>query len=99
MKRIDRRESLILVATAFVTPVALLGCEKPLACTNTSGLTPAELTAREALAYSDTTMDSQKKCSGCQLFKPAGEKQCGSCVIVKGPINPGGSCTSWVKKG
>ena len=99
MKRTDRRESLVTIAAVLVSPGVLFGCGKQApTCVNTSALTADELTLRTTtLAYVDTT-DLQKLCSGCQLFKPAGENQCGTCVLIKGPINPGGSCKSWVKK-
>jgi hypothetical protein len=86
------------LATVLIAPAAMLACKKPLTCTDTSALSPEELTLRGTLAYSDTTNDPTKLCSGCQLFKPAGENQCGACQLVKGPINPNGSCKSWVKK-
>jgi hypothetical protein len=101
MQRIDRRESLVTIAAAIIAPGALLGCgKKPLTCMDTSGLTPDELTMRvSTLGYTDTTLDPQKVCASCRFFKPAGENQCGGCQLVKGPINPGGSCKSWIKKG
>lgn len=98
MKRIDRRESLVGLATVLIAPAALLGCKKSLNCTDTSALKPDEVAMRNTLAYTDASPDPAKLCSGCQLFKPAGENECGGCQLIKGPINPGGYCKSWVKK-
>jgi len=100
MKCIDRRESFVVIAAAIVSPLALFACQKgPLACTTTSSLTPDELTLRTTtLAYTDVTADLSKTCAGCQLFKPVADDQCGACLVVKGPINPHGSCKSWAKK-
>jgi hypothetical protein len=99
MKPIARRESLLGLATVLIAPAALLACgKKPLACTDTSALSPEELSMRGTLAYADASHDPTKLCSGCQLYKPAGENQCGACQLIKGPINPNGTCKSWVKK-
>ena len=99
MKRIARRESLVGLAGVLLAPAALSACgKKPLECTDTSALKPDELNMRATLAYTDTTTDPAKRCSDCQLYKPAAENQCGACQLVKGPINPNGSCKSWVKK-
>jgi hypothetical protein len=99
MKRIDRRESLVGLASVLIAPAALLACgKKPLECTDTSALKPDELSLRATLAYTDTSADPTKHCADCQLYKPAAPDQCGGCQLIKGPINPKGSCKSWVKK-
>lgn len=84
-------------ATA-VSLIPLGGCKKELVCTDTSGLTPEELTARTSLRYMDRSASNEKQCSGCQLFQPKGADECGGCVLVKGPIHPMGYCTAWAKK-
>jgi len=101
--RISRRDAarrLLLASTALAVPGWLAGCgKKELACTDTGSITTDEANARtQVLQYVDHSMDPYKTCSGCQLFKPAAEGQCGACQVVKGPINPLGSCKSWVKK-
>ena len=67
-------------------------------CTDTASLKPDELATRTNLNYADAATDASKLCSGCTLYVAAAEGACGSCPIVKGPINPNGGCTSWVKK-
>lgn len=67
-------------------------------CTDTASLKPDELATRTNLNYVDASADPAKACSGCSLFVAGPEGACGSCPIVKGPINPNGGCTSWVKK-
>lgn len=99
MSQIDRREALIGFAAALIAPASLLACgKKALVCTDTAGLSADESTARTTLGYVDQSTDPAKPCSGCQLYKAAGEGQCGGCGILKGPINPAGTCKSWVKK-
>jgi hypothetical protein len=76
-------------------------CNKPaaLTCTDTSTLSPADAQVRTALAYVDTSTEAGKVCSGCQQFIPApSAASCGTCKVVKGPINPGGNCKSFVAK-
>jgi hypothetical protein len=76
-------------------------CNKPaaLSCTDTSSLAPADAQVRTSLAYVDTSTEPGKICSSCQQFvPPPGPGACGTCKIVKGPINPGGNCKSFVAK-
>ncbi len=78
--------------------------EEPVAedftCTDTSGLTEAELTMRnETFKYVDTSTEEGKTCDNCALYVAAAEgQQCGTCTIIKGPIHPNGYCTSWAAK-
>lgn len=68
-------------------------------CTDTSGLTQAELTIRTNLKYTGRSPFPDKHCALCQLFvAPASGVACGTCQVVKGPINPKGYCTSFVAK-
>jgi hypothetical protein len=68
-------------------------------CTDTSGLSAADLMLRSTLAYADFAVDSAKICSCCQQFvpNPAGNA-CGTCKVVKGPISPRGGCKSFLAK-
>ncbi|HEY3815815.1 MAG TPA: hypothetical protein VGL81_01530 [Polyangiaceae bacterium] len=80
---------------------AAAACNKPaaLTCTDTSMLSPADAQVRTALAYVDTSVEAGKVCSGCQQFiPPPSAHTCGTCKVVKGPINPGGNCKSFVAK-
>lgn len=101
MSQISRREALrrSLVVLAAV-PAALEACKKDqaLSCDNTSGLSAADSATRTNLRYVDRSTDAVKKCSRCQLFQAAAPGQCGGCTLVKGPINPEGSCTAFVAR-
>lgn len=101
MSQFSRRDALkrSLVVLAAI-PVALEACKKDeaLTCTNTAGLSQADLATRTTLQYVERSADPSKKCSGCQLFQAAAPGQCGGCTLVKGPINPGGSCTAFVAR-
>ena len=68
-------------------------------CTDTSGLTEQELAMRNTLQYVDASPDPDKLCDGCALYVAAEAGQnCGACTVIKGPIHPKGSCTSFAPK-
>lgn len=97
--RFDRR-SLLRRAGGGLSLVVLgavgAGCgKKELACTDTSALTPAELTTRQSLQYNDRAADPTRACSRCRFYTAGAADACGSCSLVKGPIHPNGSCTGF----
>ena len=68
-------------------------------CTDTTGLTEAEVSMRETLNYVDDSPYEDRICANCQLYvAPEGGANCGGCTIIKGPVHPQGYCTSWVAK-
>ena len=65
-------------------------------CTDTSGLTDAEVTMRTTLNYVDWTPIEGKTCDNCALYvPPEGGASCGTCLTVKGPVHPKGYCDIW----
>lgn len=79
----------------FSAAGALLACSKKPSCNDITGLKPEEVTTRlNTAAYTETATDPLKKCSGCAQFQPG--SGCGTCKVVKGPINPEGGCKLWV---
>jgi len=92
------QKSATLGALAIFGAAACSKAPKPLSCTDTTALSPADMTIRTSLAYIDNSNQPGKQCSGCQQFLPAAPDACGACKIVKGPINPGGYCKSFVAK-
>ncbi len=62
-------------------------------CTDESSLSTADRDARRGARYEDRATDATRACSGCSFFTSAGAEACGSCSVVRGPINPGGTCT------
>jgi hypothetical protein len=101
--KLSRRD--VLRKTAALGAFAAFGtaaCSKqpaPLACTDTSALSPADLAVRTSLAYVDTSVQVGKTCSNCQQFVPtAAANACGTCKVVKGPINPNGNCKAYVAR-
>lgn len=102
--KVDRREFLKSAATlgAVAAGASLLAaCGKGgggLQCTDVAGLSPADAATRNSLSYVDASPDPTKVCSACVLYIVGQPNACGGCQVVKGPINPAGSCTSWAKK-
>lgn len=100
-EKLSRRDVLQKSAALGVLVVAG-GCgkaePKALSCTDTMSLSAADAQVRTSLAYVDTSTEPGKHCSNCQQFLPAAPDVCGACKIVKGPINPGGYCKSFVAK-
>ena len=69
-----------------------------LVCTDTTGLAATDLAVRTSLAYVDVSTEPGKSCSNCQQFVPTVPGACGTCKVLKGPINPTGYCKSFVAK-
>ncbi len=65
-------------------------------CTDLTGLTEAEIQARQTLGYVDESPYPEKLCNNCQFWiVPEGGAYCGGCQILKGPVAPEGYCNSW----
>ncbi len=66
------------------------------ACENYEGLTEQELAVRQTLNYVPDSPNANQVCSNCRFYvAPAAGETCGGCQLFKGPVNPGGYCTSW----
>ncbi len=114
MKKIDRKNFIkgaaALTLSGFGAVTFLAGCGKKKEepgetketsgpCSDLSGLTPAEKETRDLYRYISHSPHNDKNCHLCNFFiPPSGGANCGTCQVVKGPINPDGYCTSWVKK-
>lgn len=114
MKKIDRKNFIkstaALTFSGFGAITFLSGCgekkeetgetkETSGPCNDLSGLSGSEKETRDLYRYVAHSPHEDKKCHLCNYFiQPAGGAPCGTCQIVKGPINPDGYCTSWVKK-
>ena len=65
-------------------------------CIDVSGLTEQEKQTRVTNAYVGKSTIKGKECDDCRLFRTG--DPCGTCELVKGPINPHGYCTEWVAR-
>jgi|HubBroStandDraft_6_1064221.scaffolds.fasta_scaffold2502271_1 hypothetical protein len=101
MSRRDLLQKSAALSALAVFGVAACGKKQPtaLVCTDTTGLSPADLSVRTALAYVDVSTTPGKTCTTCQQFVPnAAPSACGTCKVLKGPINPTGNCKSYLAK-
>jgi hypothetical protein len=97
---IHRREALrhlAVLSAAAVVPGLLAGCSKKPSCEDVTGLSPADVAVRrDTAAYVETAADPAKRCALCAQYLAAAANACGSCKVVKGPINPEGGCKLFV---
>jgi hypothetical protein len=95
--RATRRQllrSVIALPVIAALPTALSACGGGVPrCTDESSLSSADRDARRGARYEERASDPARACSGCTFFTSAGAEACGSCSVVRGPINPGGTCT------
>lgn len=66
-------------------------------CSDLSSLTENDMQLRENLKYVVETADPAKRCDNCQFYVTTDET-CGTCTILKGPIEPAGYCMTWAAK-
>jgi len=102
MTNIARREVLrhlfVLPVGAAVT-AGLVACSRKPQCDDIVGLTPEEATLRkDAAGYLEKAEDPAKPCNKCMQFVAASPDACGTCKVVKGPINPEGGCKLFAAK-
>ncbi len=65
-------------------------------CTDLSDLNDTELETRQQLAYVNQSSFSDRTCVNCKLFiKTDKSLSCGSCLVMKGPVEDSGYCTVW----
>jgi len=105
MGRRDAVRHLLVLSASVAMPTMLVaackgggGGASALSCSDTTGLTPDEIKLRTDLAYAEPSTDPSKACEKCNFYRAAGAGACGSCTLIKGGINPIGSCKSYVAK-
>lgn len=69
-----------------------------LSCDDTSGLPANDADFRRAQGYVEHSTREGRNCAGCNFYTAAGANACGSCTVVRGPINPEGYCNLWVQR-
>lgn len=66
-------------------------------CNDLTGLSDADKQTRTQFQYTGTSADANKVCDKCALWVGL-QGNCGTCQVVKGPINPKGTCTAFAPK-
>jgi hypothetical protein len=71
----------------------------PLAACGTTGTTPEQKQMRAQLGYKPNATSPIETCVRCQLYQtPATAGACGGCQLNLGPVNPTGTCNSFVAR-
>jgi hypothetical protein len=99
--KLSRRDLLQQSAALGLFVVAGTACgkeQKALNCTDTMSLSASDAQVRSSLGYVDSSVEPGKSCTKCLQFVPAAPDACGTCKVVKGPINPNGYCKSFAPK-
>jgi hypothetical protein len=69
------------------------------ACDDLSGVSKSEIEKREKFGYADKSPDPENNCGNCSMFVPQGQdKECGGCLLFKGPVHSLGYCIQYVAK-
>ncbi len=65
-------------------------------CSDLSGVTEADIKAREGLGYVAQSPQTHQYCNNCKHWlPPQNDNPCGNCLLFKGPVHPEGYCTYW----
>lgn len=90
------KRALTVVGSIALVPVikACGGDEEGLSCDDTAGLAPGDLATRTSNGYVEQSREADKNCVNCQFWQGQAN-QCGTCTVVRGPINPQGYCNLW----
>jgi hypothetical protein len=103
MADMSRRDLLHRSAAGALAALGAAACGKTkaaaLSCNDTTGLQPQDLTVRNLMKYVDVSPDPTKVCTKCQQFvAPPSPGVCGTCKVLRGTVNPIGSCISFILK-
>lgn len=65
-------------------------------CNDLSGVSENEIEKRKKFGYVMESPIPDSHCSNCNLYIPPGaDKECGGCMLFKGPVCASGYCTYW----
>ena len=96
------KRALTVLGAATVAPQLLAACGSEssggLSCTDTTGLSAAEISTRESQAYADSSADPNKKCVDCTFYTAGQAGACGTCSVIRGPIHPDGTCNLFARR-
>ena len=77
--------------------VGLAACQSQTkaACSDPAKLTDEQIAVRTSFSYVEKSPQPAQACVGCAFFHGEAAAACGTCELLKGPVNPAGHCTSW----
>ena len=69
-------------------------------CEDLSGVSKNDIEARKKFAYVKKSPLPDKTCNNCKRhIPPQTGKECGECLLFKGPVYSSGYCTYWAPLG
>ncbi len=69
------------------------------ACDDFSGVSKSEIEKRQKFAYVDKSPVTESYCGNCSMYVPKDQnKECGGCMLFKGPVYSSGYCIQYVAK-
>ena len=91
------RRSLLNLASIGSAATLLVSCgsRSSTVCADPDDLTDAELTLRTSMNYVEASPIADQQCRQCAFFEAADAGPCGTCSLLKGPVNSAGHCSSW----
>ena len=102
------RETFLIKFRVFEWVVLLSGCEskkgpqkvengvKTDPCKDLSGVSKNDIEARTKLGYAEKSPLPDMVCGNCNLhIPPSAGKECGGCMLFKGPVYSSGYCIYW----
>jgi hypothetical protein len=68
-------------------------------CEDLSEVSAEEIAKRQKFAYVKQSPDPERNCGNCSLhLPPVNGKECGGCLLFKGPVDPAGYCIQYAAK-
>lgn len=97
--RLGRREVLRLavIGSAGAAFAACGGGAPALDCDDVSNLSATDASFRTGQGYVETSTRPGRTCDTCNFYT-AVPNACGTCTLIRGPINPAGYCNLWVQR-
>lgn len=96
---LSRRALLLGSVTGLVAIAGAVACsaEPVFSCTDVTGLAPFDITTRATLRYADRSPDPDRTCKRCVQFISGVSGACGTCKVMRGPVHPNGTCSSFTR--
>jgi hypothetical protein len=68
-------------------------------CDDLSGVSKNDIETRKKFGYVKKSPLPDKSCNNCKLhIPPPARKECGECLLFKGPVYSSGYCTYWAPR-
>lgn len=98
-RNLGRRDVLrLMVVGGAGLAVAACGGSSGPTCTDTTGLAEADVTMRTSQGYVEASTHGADNCAACTFYTAGAAGACGTCTVIRGPINPAGYCNLFSRR-